>query len=242
MAQWKDFKEGNWHVLSISHVYYFIWFLQWPYSIWSIKCILWAEEGFSSGASGKEPASQFRRHKRHGFDPWVGKIPWRRAWQSTSVFCLENLTDREAWWATVHSVAKSWTWLKQQSMHAWRLILWVNIRDPQMVKHYFLVSLGGCFCRRLTFELVNWLSQGALPCVGGHHSIHWGSEENQKKKKMDEGWNHSSWLMNWDRSLPLPLNSWFWGVQNQTEIYTICSQALWPGNCITSIPESLSRR
>ena len=28
------------------------------------------------------------RHKRCGFDPWVGKIPWRRAWQSTSVFFL----------------------------------------------------------------------------------------------------------------------------------------------------------
>ena len=34
----------------------------------------------------KEPASQCRRHKRHGFDPWVGMIPWRRAWQSTPVF------------------------------------------------------------------------------------------------------------------------------------------------------------
>ena len=22
----------------------------------------------------------------HGFDPWVGKIPWRRAWQPTPVF------------------------------------------------------------------------------------------------------------------------------------------------------------
>ena len=26
------------------------------------------------------------RHKRCGFDPWVGKIPWRRAWQPTPVF------------------------------------------------------------------------------------------------------------------------------------------------------------
>ena len=24
--------------------------------------------------------------KRRGFDPWVGKIPWRRAWQLTPVF------------------------------------------------------------------------------------------------------------------------------------------------------------
>ena len=23
---------------------------------------------------------------RFGFDPWVGKIPWRRKWQPTSVF------------------------------------------------------------------------------------------------------------------------------------------------------------
>ena len=26
--------------------------------------------------------------KRCGLDPWVGKIPWRRAWQPTSVFLL----------------------------------------------------------------------------------------------------------------------------------------------------------
>ena len=38
------------------------------------------------GASGKEPAYQCRRHKRHGFDPWVRKIPWRRTWQLTPVF------------------------------------------------------------------------------------------------------------------------------------------------------------
>ena len=35
--------------------------------------------------SGKEPACQCRRHEGHGFDPWLGKIPWRRAWQPTPV-------------------------------------------------------------------------------------------------------------------------------------------------------------
>ena len=24
------------------------------------------------------------------FDPWVGKIPWRREWQPTPVFLMEN--------------------------------------------------------------------------------------------------------------------------------------------------------
>ena len=31
--------------------------------------------------SGKESSCQCRRSKRHGFNPWVRKIPWRRAWQ-----------------------------------------------------------------------------------------------------------------------------------------------------------------
>ena len=34
----------------------------------------------------KEPTFQWRRHKRHSFNPWVGKIPWRRVWQPTPVF------------------------------------------------------------------------------------------------------------------------------------------------------------
>ena len=40
------------------------------------------------GASGKESAYQYRRHKRRGFDPKVRKvrkIPWRRTWQPTPV-------------------------------------------------------------------------------------------------------------------------------------------------------------
>ena len=42
--------------------------------------------GFPHGTSGKEPAYQSKRWKRHQFDPWVGKIPWRRACQPTLVF------------------------------------------------------------------------------------------------------------------------------------------------------------
>ena len=38
------------------------------------------------GASGKELACQCSRCKRHRFDPWVWKIPWRRQWQPTPEF------------------------------------------------------------------------------------------------------------------------------------------------------------
>ena len=43
-------------------------------------------QGFPGGTSGKERACQRRRHKRRGFSPWVGEIPWRRAWQPTPIF------------------------------------------------------------------------------------------------------------------------------------------------------------
>ena len=36
-----------------------------------------------SWLSGKEPTCQCRRHR---FNPWVKKIPWRRKWQTTPVF------------------------------------------------------------------------------------------------------------------------------------------------------------
>ena len=40
-------------------------------------------------AVGKEPICNARddlQCRRPGFDPWVGKIPWRRKWQPTPVF------------------------------------------------------------------------------------------------------------------------------------------------------------
>ena len=63
--------------------------------------------GFPGGASGKEPACQCRRPKRHQFTPWVRKIAWKRAQQPIPVFL-----------AGESRVAKSQTRLKQLSMPA----------------------------------------------------------------------------------------------------------------------------
>ena len=49
------------------------------------------------GASGNEPTCQSGRHKTLGFDSWVGKIPWRSAWQPTPTAILlpgESLGQR----------------------------------------------------------------------------------------------------------------------------------------------------
>ena len=46
--------------------------------------------------TGEESACQGRRRLRHGFDPWVGKIPWRRAWQPTPVFLPGNFHGKRS--------------------------------------------------------------------------------------------------------------------------------------------------
>ena len=68
----------------------FFLILSLPSSVWGYnnnKKMATSKMGRASQvALVKEPACHCKRCKRHEFDPWVGKIPWRRAWQSTPVF------------------------------------------------------------------------------------------------------------------------------------------------------------
>ena len=50
--------------------------------------------GFPGATGGKEPACRRRRQKRCGFDLWVGKTPWRRAWQPTGFLPAESQGQR----------------------------------------------------------------------------------------------------------------------------------------------------
>ena len=51
---------------------------------------------------------QCRSHRRHRFDPWVRKIPWRRAWKPTPIFLPgESHRQRNLVGYIVHGVSKS---------------------------------------------------------------------------------------------------------------------------------------
>jgi len=67
--------------------------------------VLW---GFPGGSvvkkKKKKSTGQCWSCRRCGFDPWLKKIPWRRKWQPTPVFFLENSMDRGTWLAIVHGV------------------------------------------------------------------------------------------------------------------------------------------
>ena len=59
------------------------------------------------GTGGKEPAYQSRRHKRRGFDPWVGKVPGGGNGNPLQYSCLKNPMERRAWWAAAFRVRES---------------------------------------------------------------------------------------------------------------------------------------
>ena len=80
----------------------------WPAMAILIELFFSCRMGFPGRSVIKNFLVNARRHRRYGFDPWVKKIPWRRKWQPTPVFLLENPMDIGAWWATVHRVAKRW--------------------------------------------------------------------------------------------------------------------------------------
>ena len=124
----------------------------------------------------KEPACQCRRLERHGSDPWVGKIPWRRAWQPTPVFLPGESVDRGAWQATVHSVAEGWGQLKQLSMHileagspkskcqqgwfTWKTLSWTDRRRSSSVSSHCLPS--GCVCVLIwSYQDISYLGLGS---------------------------------------------------------------------------------
>ena len=78
---------------------------------------------WSSGVSSNSTRTQaenwhsqqlFELLRRCRFDPWVGKIPYRRKWQPTPVSCLENLMNRWTWRAIVQGVRYNLATKQQQ--------------------------------------------------------------------------------------------------------------------------------
>ena len=59
-------------------------------------------------------------------DTWVWSLGWEDPLEEEmathpSILALGNSVNRGAWWATIHGVAKSWTWLSGLSTHAYLL-------------------------------------------------------------------------------------------------------------------------
>ena len=90
----------------------------------------WRRMGFPGSSVVKICLQLQETYRRCGFYLWVGKIPWRRKWQLTQMFLLENPTDRGAWQATVRGAVESRT-----QQHTW------NSKARDLVQFISLVAL-----------------------------------------------------------------------------------------------------
>ena len=77
--------------------------------------VLW---GFLRGSVVKYPPEMQETQESEDFIPGSGRSPEGRHGNPLQYFCLENPVDRGAWWATIHRVTKSQTWLTWLSMQA----------------------------------------------------------------------------------------------------------------------------
>ena len=68
--------------------------------------------------SGKEPACNIGDARDKGSIPGLGRSPGGGHGNPLQYSWLENPTERETWWTTVHRVAKSKAGLKQPSTYA----------------------------------------------------------------------------------------------------------------------------
>ena len=57
---------------------------------------IWVMTGFPGGTSGKAPPCQCRRHKRLGFNPWVGKTPLEKEMATDSSILAQRIPWTEA--------------------------------------------------------------------------------------------------------------------------------------------------
>ena len=93
------------------HFCHLICLFPWAYSqgfIWTFVSLS-SVTGLPGSLNGKESACNARDL---GSIPVSGRSPGEGHGNPLQYSCLENQMDRRAWWATVHGVAMSRTWLK----------------------------------------------------------------------------------------------------------------------------------
>ena len=79
--------------------------------------------------------------RRPRFDPWVGKIPWRRKWQPTAVFLSGEFHGRR-------SLAGYIPWVRKESDMIEPLTLWMDFFFWITFLKYIYVAASGLSCGR----------------------------------------------------------------------------------------------
>ena len=138
--------------------------------------------GFPGGTSGKESTCQCRRQKRCRFDPWVRRIPRRRAWQTTPVF--SPIKSHEQRTPAGCRVTKSQTWLSgwehKHELKLDRKSLY-NFKNKCKKKKKILVSNAPSTLGFLAF-LQGWSLCDFVP------GLHWFPDRCDPGRRAGESW------------------------------------------------------
>ena len=95
-ALWVQFTSWNWLLQTWPYMEFFSHYLpqdiSWEVSftalsdLWLLRPLQHLFYGFPAGSVVKNAPAMQETCRRHGFNPWVRKIPWSRKWQPTPVF------------------------------------------------------------------------------------------------------------------------------------------------------------
>ena len=110
--------------------------------------------GFPGDTSGKEPTCQCRRRKKHGLDPWIEKVSWRRAQRPTPVFLPGESSGQRSLVGYSPWVAESDT--TEATLHA-------CTHGVALACHLFLYSLRA----KNGFYIFKWLEKWEKPDFPG---------------------------------------------------------------------------
>ena len=186
--------------------------------------ITWVYPG---GSTGKEPTCQCRRPKRCVFDPWVRKIPWRRAWQHIPVILAGKSHGQRS------LVGYSLQGHKESDM----------TEVTKKLDTDACTCLWQCFWKRRAFELVDWLKRMSFPSVDSHHLIlsgpKWSFQGlNRTKRQRKVGFAPCPTVWVRPSAFCHTRHSKFSRFPSQTRICALGSLALKPSKYTTCFPGS----
>ena len=112
---------------------------------------------FPFGSAGKESA---HNSGDMGLVPGLGRSPGEGNGSPLKYSCLKNPMERGAWWATIHTVAKShewatWIWSKYDICSMWMM----DTQIPILLCIFFnwgIIALQCCV--NLWYTLMKWIS------------------------------------------------------------------------------------
>ena len=90
----------------------------------------------------KEPMCQSRRNKRHRLHAWVGKISWKREWQTTPVFLPGKFHGQRSLVGYSPCCHKESDMAAASTLFLWRNVIWGDVCNSsvQSLSHVLLFA------------------------------------------------------------------------------------------------------